>query len=54
MKPIEVISALISVLALAFSYFAFKRTRVSEDKRRKLEVATHLQEYYCGIRVWGE
>ena len=49
----EVISVLTALLALLVSLVALVRTRVSEARRWKLEVATHLQEYYGGIRVWG-
>ncbi len=50
----NVISALIALLAVALSLVALVRTRVSEERRRKLEVAAHLREYYGGIRAWGE
>ena len=50
----EIITQLIALLAVALSLIALVRTRVSEDRRRRLEVAAHLQEYYGGIRDWGE
>lgn len=50
----EVVSILIALLGVTFSLIALVRTRVSEDRRRKLELATHLQEYYGGIRDWSE
>ena len=50
----DLIDTLLAVVALVISLVALIRTRVSEDRRRKLEVATHLQQYYGRIRVWAE
>ena len=50
----DVVSILTALLGVTLSLIALVRTRVSENRRRKLEVATHLQEYYGGIRNWGE
>ena len=44
----------IALCALVLSYKAFVRAGVSEAKRRELEVATLVQEYYGGIRIWSE
>ena len=54
MISIEVIRTLVSLLAVTVSFIALFRTRVSDGRRRKLEVATHLQEYYGDIRDWAE
>ena len=54
MISIDVIRTLISLLAATVAFIALFRTRVFEDRRRKLEVAAHLQEHYGDIRDWAE
>ena len=48
------INTFISLLAVAISFYALIRTRMSENRRRQLEVEVHLQQYYSGVRNWAE
>lgn len=50
----NLVACLIALVSATISFIALVRTRVSEEKRRKLEVAAHLQQYYSGVRAWSE
>ena len=50
---IALASLVVALVSVVIAFVALRRTRQSEDKRRKLEVAAHLNHYYGDAKKWA-
>ena len=50
---IALASLVVALVSVVIAFVALRRTRQSEEKRRKLEVAAHLNHYYGDAKKWA-